>query len=209
MLDNYSLDDNGVIFQINKNPFVYDSNYVDQRYNTYGILNDSMSHLRLGYVVGAIGRLPSSIMDVGYGNGSFISVCSSVIKKCYGADKPPFYPLPNHIQTITDIYSQYFEVITFFDSLEHFDDIYQISNLKCKFIVISVPWCHYLSDAWFEHWKHRRPDEHLWHFNLESLIKFMKFIGFDCISYSNIEDSIRKPYDPNLPNILSAVFVRS
>ena len=40
-----------------------------------------------------------------------------------------------------------------------------VKKLKCKYILISVPCCHYYSDDWFKNWKHRRPDEHIFHFN--------------------------------------------
>lgn len=60
----------------------------------------------------------------------------------------------------------------------------------------------------FENWKHRRPDEHLWHFNLESLTKFMQEICYEKITHSNIEDVIRKP-SSDYTNILSAVFKKN
>ena len=48
------------------------------------------------------------------------------------------------------------------------------------------------NDEWFESWKHRKPDEHLWHFNRDSLNKFMERMGYVMISSTNIEDTIRK-----------------
>ena len=70
---------------------------------------------------------------------------------------------------------------------------------------ISLPWCHNFSDEWFENWKHRRPDEHLWHFNQKSIEKFFNEMGFDMVVYSDIEDTIRKPSDEH-PNILTCIF---
>ena len=54
-------------------------------------------------------------------------------------------------------------------------------------------------------WKHRRPDEHLWHFDEDSLYNFMKRMGYTFISSSNIEDTIRKNKEGET-NILTAVF---
>ena len=65
-------------------------------------------------------------------------------------------------------------------------NIYDIQKLKTKYIYISVPQCHYISDEWFLNWKHRRPDEHLWHFNLNSITNFMKEIGFNIVSISSM-----------------------
>lgn len=190
-----------------KNKFNYDKEYVEARYNTYGITNDLMAYLRLGYLIGSIGKTPSEVLDVGYGNASFLRTASTLIKNCFGSDIPPAYPLPEGITFVEDIYSRHFEVITFFDSLEHFENIYDIKNLKCDYILVSMPNCHYLSDEWFEGWKHRRPDEHLWHFNERSLVAFMDSIGFNCLNTTNIEDAIRKPVD-KYSNILSGVFVK-
>ncbi|WP_321778926.1 class I SAM-dependent methyltransferase [Sulfurimonas sp.] len=206
MLNNYKLDSNGVIKQIKINKISYDERYINNRYNTYNS-GENMSFSRLGYLLGVLkDEKISSILDVGYGNGDFLKTASKYIEKCVGSDIPPMYPLPKHIKTVESIYDDNYDVICFFDSLEHFDDIYEIKNLNTKYVYISVPWCHNLSAEWFDNWKHRREDEHLWHFNLPSLTKFFASIGYELVGNSNIEDIIRTPYDENLPNILSAVF---
>jgi primosomal protein N'' len=89
--------------------------------------------------------------------------------------------------------------------LEHFDNIYEIKNLKTKYVLISVPECHHPSDKWFEEWKHRRPDEHLWHFDKNALQNFFAEIGYEMVAISNIEDAIRKPVT-SLSNILTCLF---
>jgi hypothetical protein len=162
-----------------------------------------MSYLRYGYLVGVLGRIPESIVDVGYGNGAFLKVCSKNNTKCYGFDVSD-YPLPNSCEKLYNLDS-FFDVITFFDSLEHFDDISFVKDLKCNYICISVPECHYFSDDWFATWKHRRPNEHIWHFNKESLDNFMKDSGFALVSYTNIEDTIRKNNE-EYSNILTCVY---
>jgi hypothetical protein len=145
-------------------------------------------------------------MDVGYGNGDFLLCCKDSIKHLYGNDIQPAYPLPAGISFVEDIAKQEVEVITFFDSLEHFPDIEFVKDLKCSYAVISLPWCvNGLDDNWFENWKHRKPDEHLYHFTEKSLESFMKRQGFEMINFCNIEDKVRQ--DKNLsPNILTACF---
>ena len=188
---------------MSRGSFSYDTDYVNSRYNSYGELGPRMAYLRLGHLVGSLGLIPESIMDIGYGNGDFLKACKNIIKSCYGSDVSG-YPLPANINFIQDPFSIEVDVITFYDVLEHFDDIYVIKNLKCKYVVISVPECHYNSDNWFNEWKHRRPDEHLWHFNKISLKNFMLEIGFELINYTNIEDVIRKPGNDQT-NILTGV----
>ena len=203
MLENYEKLSNGVIKQICYSPFSYNESYVKTRYDSYNELTNYMSYLRYGFIVGSINRDPKSILDVGYGNGSFLKVCSKTVPKCYGYDVSD-YPIPESCFKI-DTLTLPVDVITFFDSLEHFDDISIVNSLKCNYICISVPECHYISDEWFMNWKHRRPDEHLWHFNLESLNNFMNECGFSLVTYSNIEDIIRTP-SSEYSNILTAIF---
>lgn len=205
MIENYEKLSDGRIKQINYAPFEYGYNY-SNNYNTPLYIQNSIhiSYLRYAYLVGAINKTPNSILDVGYGNGDFLSIASTQVKQCYGYDISN-YPVPVGCHKSDSMLNKFYDVITFFDSLEHFSDISFVENLKCSFICISLPWCHYFSDEWFESWKHRKPDEHLWHFNFESLISFMKSSGFSYITHSNIEDQIRK-HKFDYPNILTAVF---
>ena len=201
MLENYEKDHNGIIKQIKYKPFQYNEEY-SNIYNSYGT-NDVMSHLRLGYIIGSIGKEPESILDIGYGNGSFLKLASEKYK-CFGHDISN-YPTPENVKFVNDIFNEQFDVICFFDVLEHYADPYFIKDLNCNYIVISLPECHYFSDDWFKNWKHRREDEHLWHFNKESLISFFNYNGYSLINTSNIEDVVRKHNHP-YSNILTGTF---
>jgi len=203
MLENYGINEFGVIFQKNYKKIDYNYDY-SNKYNSYGELGNYMSYLRYAYIVGSIGKVPDSILDVGYGNGDFLKLCSEKINKCYGNDLSE-YPVPDKVKKIDDIFSDYYEVICFFDAIEHFDDINFLNKLNCSYISISLPECHYFNDDWFFNWKHRRPNEHLWHFNKESLVEFMKSQGFELINISNIEDIIRVG-DEDYSNIISGIF---
>jgi len=205
MIENYKLTPDGVIEQIIKDEFIYDKSYGD-RYHAFSTKN--IENLRLGYIIGSIGKVPDSLLDVGYGNGDFLINSKGLIKDLYGNDVEPSYPLPNGIDFISDITKKEVEVVCFFDSLEHFHDIEFVKDLKCKYVIISLPWCHGgHDDEWFLNWKHRKPNEHIYHFNEESLVKFMLRQGFELINYCNLEDNIR--LDKNLtPNILTASFIK-
>jgi hypothetical protein len=206
MLENYELLENGLIKQLKilKSKPLYDYNYVDNSYNKYGEKGPQMAGMRLGVLLSVIKMVPDSILDVGYGNGDFLKVCSQGIKNCYGNDISN-YPLPDSVTFVKDIFDKHYDVVCFFDVLEHFEDINFIKNIDCNYIFISVPWCHYFSDEWFLKWKHRREDEHLWHFNDISIVNFFNEMGFDLIFKSNFEDIIRTPADNN-ENILTCIF---
>ncbi len=204
MLENYSKNVDGVVYQVDKNCIGYDKEYVNIRYVKYGELPTYMGYLRLGNIIGSLGRVPKSILDIGYGDGSFLKVCSDIIPGCYGYDIST-YPIPNGCFPVKDFTEEFYDIITFFDSLEHFEDIEFVKDLKCNFICVSVPDCHYKNDQWFENWKHRRPDEHLWHFNKKSLCSFMERMGYSLVSASNIEDTIRKSKEEE-SNILTCIF---
>jgi ubiquinone/menaquinone biosynthesis C-methylase UbiE len=81
-----------------------------------------MSYLRLGHLIGTLGFVPKSILDIGYGNGDFLVACKNIIPKCYGSDISE-YPIPNGCKFIEDPSSKIVDVATFYDSLEHFPNL--------------------------------------------------------------------------------------
>lgn len=201
MIHNYKKNSDGVIYQVDKDPFTYDQEYVKNRYDSYGEITNYMSHLRLGYILGTIKDPINSILDVGYGNGSFLKVCKKIIPECYGYDVTS-YRVPEGVVFLDDWTKSEVDLITFFDVLEHLENPYIIKDLNVKYLVISLPWCHYESDEWFEEWKHRRPNEHLWHFDERSIQNFANTCGFEVISSTSLEDTIRGRYK-GTPNILT------
>jgi hypothetical protein len=208
MLANYTRLPNGVIKQIDVRKITYDYNY-SNKYNSYGEKGNYLSYLRYGVLLGVIKDIPKRLVDVGYGNGDFLHACKRTIPELYGCDISE-YPVPHgctKIATLDEIKDIPMDVICFFDSLEHFDSIDFVKDLNTEYVYISVPWCHYVSDTWFKDWYHRRENEHIYHFNKESLIRFFDECDYDCLYTGNHEDTIRFNSSVHpLPNILSAVF---
>ena len=201
MLEGYERDRFGVIKQLNPKDVDYSGLY-QQRIKDRGHQNNlNMSYLRYGYMVGALGFVPQSLLDVGYGDGAFLEFCSQKIK-CFG-NEISGAPIPEGCEFVSDITKGSYQVITFFDSLEHFKSLDFIGDLNCSYIYLSVPCCRYDSDEWFRDWKHRKPDEHIWHFNTDSIQNLFWYYKYDAINLSFIEDIIRKA---DVPNILSVVF---
>lgn len=203
MINNYSKNSDGVIYQVEKKPFDYTGGYN----NYYKQIQDSTrytSYLRLGYIIGSIGYVPQSILDVGYGTGAFLQACETEVKERYGHDISG-WEVPSGCKFVDNILENHYDVVTFFDSLEHMNDIEFVKDLNCNYICISVPDCHYFSDEWFENWKHRKPDEHLWHFNEESLKSFMCRMGYSTVNTCNVED-ITRINNQEYTNILTGIF---
>lgn len=218
----YFFDEHGAIHQADARPYIYDDKYCST-YDTeqYRRHNDILQALRYGFVCAALGRIPHSLLDYGYGNGAFLKFARQESRtNLYGFDLTGIQvdgakiidaPVPA-------------QVYTFWDALEHIPDLSFVAELKCERICLSLPHCHFLYDDertngyfskhqkdLFDDWHHRKPDEHLHHFNVESLRSFMHSFGWSMIAHSKHEDIIRKGYGhPQIQgwNILSAAFKR-
>lgn len=199
--DNYVCDEFGTLHQL-KRVSECDKDYGNE-YNSYGELSHYLSHLRLGFIEGAVDmKKCKSILDVGFGNGDFLRACQKKFEVCAGHDLLYKY-LPNNCVKAESIFDRHYDVITFFDSLEHLEDINVLNKLSCRYVVISVPNCSSTDKNWFDSWKHKKPDEHLHHFSEQSLKKFVEASGYSVIKVSHFEDAIRK--NPGVNNILTIV----
>jgi hypothetical protein len=145
-----------------------------------------------------------SLCDVGYGTGAFLRAVKdrSPWVDCWGYDVSP-YPAPSFVRLDPNWQKKRWPVLTFFDSLEHFE---QLPKFKAEGVIVSVPWYHpALGAEWFYRWKHRRPGEHLWHFTPETLANAMAINGLRPVFIGSPEDAVRKN-DGDWPNILTMVF---
>lgn len=227
----YVRDHNGVIKQLYPKPFTYNADYC-ATYDTpaYKRQSQTLQRLRLGFTEASWGSDPiMSLLDCGYGNGAFLRYASGKIYHLFGYDVSGV-PVPRDVTRadrlpVRDTGGIGVDVITFWDCLEHFPDLSFLATLHCRMIVVSLPWCHYdtwlnrqgallpfeekrRADALFTDWHHRKPDEHLHHFDKESLVKTMKMYGWGLVFSCNIEDAVRKGKDAARQNILTASFKR-
>lgn len=203
----YQTDQFGVIVQTDHRPFVYDPKYsaIYDKAN-YKRGSDILQAMRLGFVAAAHGKPIKSLMDVGYGNGAFIDFAKQHVKYVYGYDVTGVpldgaYVMPELVKA---------SVYCFWDVLEHFPDLSFIADLQCETICLSLPYCHILTEGktWFdEKYPHRKPDEHIRHFNEISLGALMDSYGWKTVSVSGHEDVVRKSVH-GLQNILSMAFKR-
>lgn len=209
MLDNYRIDSFGVIHQIEFQPMVYDREYLSY----YEDLSDrtiKLGYQRLGWLLGRLGRIPDSVLEIGYGTGTFVEAASITgVRTCVGCDVAR-YPLPAGIEfrTLQEALTESWDVVAMFDVLEHIPDLTFLRQLKTKYLAIAVPYCRWaeLGDDWFRDWRMRLPDEHLHHFDPDSLTAFLKQYGFRCEEMNTFEDGIRLRPGETGPNILSGLF---
>jgi len=148
-----------------------------------------------------------TVCDVGFGTGAFLSEIHDLIPSAgiYGFDVSPYAP-PPFVQIEPNWIDKEWSLLTFFDSLEHFQSISFIRSLQTKVVMVSVPWFHpYFGEKWFNEWKHKRPGEHLWHFTPSRLAAAFANGGYKTRYIGSPEDYVRVGTG-DCPNILTMVF---
>jgi hypothetical protein len=109
--------------------------------------------------------------------------------------------------SLEEIFNSAWDVVTFFDSLEHFPDPTIFSKINAKYIVITVPDPTLVID--FKNWKHWKPGEHLYHFTPCSLREL--FSGYNLVDSSFFEDIVRGKVldkETEINNTMTYVFER-
>ena len=210
--DNYRMDEFGVIHQIDFTPITYDKQYLTY----YEDLSDrtiKLGYQRMGWVLGLMGRIPASVLEIGYGTGTFIEAAHITgVADCAGYDIA-HYPLPQGVPFIDweAALERDWDLVAMFDVLEHIPDLAFLGRLRAKHLVLAVPYCRYreLGAAgadWFRSWRMLLPNEHLHHFDRESLTALMAHHGFDRVGLNTFEDGLRLRAGETGPNILSGFF---
>ena len=212
MLDNYRIDEFGVIHQVEFTPITYDKQYISY----YEDLSDrtiKLGYQRMGWVLGLLGRIPSSVLEIGYGTGTFIEAAEITgVGDCAGYDIA-HYPLPDGVRFVEwdAALAGSWDLVAMFDVLEHIPDIGFLGRLKTQHLALAVPYCRCrelgaAGDDWFRDWRMLLPNEHLHHFDRESLVALLDHHGFDCVTLNTFEDGIRLRPGETGPNILCGFF---
>jgi len=209
VIENYEVDEWGVIHQIEFEAIAYDDEYISY-YEKKSDRTIKLGYQRLGWILGMINRIPDSVLEIGYGTGTFVEAAQITgVKNCCGFDIAE-YPLPDGVDFIPwqQALDAQWELVAMFDVLEHIPDLSFLAKLKTQYVAIAVPFCRWkeLGDDWFRDWRMLLPNEHLHHFDEASLVAMMDHYGFDCVSVNTFEDGIRLREGETGPNILSAFF---
>lgn len=212
MLDNYETDRFGVIHQVAFAPIQYDRQYISY-YEDKADRTIKLGYQRLGWILGLTGEIPRSVLEIGYGTGTFIEAARITgVPDCAGCDIA-CYPLPDGVRFVDweEALAHRWDLVAMFDVLEHIPDLGFLASLKTRHLALAVPYCRHRElgpegDAWFSTWRMRLPDEHLHHFDRESLVALLAHHGFDCVTLNTFEDGIRLRPGEAGPNILSGFF---
>lgn len=198
----------GAIKHLNPHPFTYDAAYSAVYDSPERVrLSDQLQALRYVFATTAHGKKIQSITDVGFGNGAFMKYVRRFIPNVMGLDITDV-PVPEGCTRIEQY--QECDVISFHDCLEHFPDLDFVGDLPCKTLIVSLPFCHIHTRGreWFDkQYFHRKPSEHIWHFNDGSLRAELYQYGWYHVATSNHEDIVRKRDEEW--NILSMAFKRN
>lgn len=154
------------------------------------------------------GRVVEEFLARGWlGRGHDLAYSGPDVDYGYGWHRGMFLPAAGAL----DPAGRPWHAVTFFDSLEHLPDPAAcVRSLAPEWVMVSVPWCHRPQDwDWFGPWKHRRPGEHLHHWNRETLVAFFAGLGYAEVMSGCLEDDWRPNPTQREPNILTALFRRS
>lgn len=203
----YALNQWGGYSQINPSVIDYNENYLDHYagFNPSG--TNKLNRLKYDFILKHADEFVDTILDFGYGTGSFLDLVAQS-SQAYGYDIIDCVDQKEIAwKKVENPFTVKVDCVTLWDVLEHIESFEFLLHLKTKYIAVSLPNCICESIEEFDSWKHRKPDEHLHHFNIDSLKVIMLEHGFELIKFNYEQDEIRKPDEYSCsPNILQALF---
>lgn len=162
---------------------VYDSNYwksyVEKSNTPIGwALNGARMHLTDMAIAMLDAKTDDEcmfgVLDVGIGSGAFV--------ERYGAYGFDVNPVANawlkENKLFQNPYKQPVEIATMWDVIEHIDNPTDLLSNVTDAVVLSTPIYKSFTDCLKS--KHYKPNEHIWYFTSDGLVRYMEFYGFTC-----------------------------
>jgi SAM-dependent methyltransferase len=148
---------------------VYDATYA-HRYDARP--HREMSALRWDFVRRWVPLRPGGrILDIGYGNGSFLKHARRHGMEVYGLD---VHGEDFGVPTVAYDTPLAFDLVCFFDSLEHLPRFASLFALRAAHVIVSLPAVPAFLLETPLRWRHYKPGEHLHYFSCESLDMLMR-----------------------------------
>jgi len=185
------------MWQKDPQPIEYGTTYIQTGYSNKPTRD--MAWLRLGVVGQYI--TSGEVIDIGYGDGEFVR---QALKAEFDAKGFDVHYDTTDIPTVKTLPDST-DCLTFFDSIEHFDDLQNAFTCKARLIVVTVPHTPSVRPDELITWRHYKPNEHLHYFTPASILSLFARNGYYLDALSNVEDLIRKNKDQS-PNTTTYIF---
>ena len=138
-----------------------------------------------------------TLLDYGCASGAFHRSGNNGFE-CYGFDINPSCGF-------TEMPSEAIDILTLWDVIEHLPaPIWVIKEWKPEFIFIATPNIDAAPND-IKAWKHYRPDEHLYYFNLKGLSAMLMALGYEILEHNFDEGALR---DSKCPEAILTVVAR-
>lgn len=172
-----------------------------EKYSQYPLMR--MSNLRADFIEKFVHGEVDSVLDVGFGTGDFLKVMKERKYEIFGLEVNE-ESWKHGLGWVHPYAGEKVGIATFYDSLEHIPNIVEVlGSINTKYLFVSIP--NFKGMDSIEGWRHYRPGEHIYYFNLITLNRFINRFGYELIASDFPEDEIRNTEDKN---ILTAVFKR-
>jgi hypothetical protein len=167
---------------------LYDKSYL-RKYERYANteIGDKINAVRIEFSKRNIKTTGARLLDFGCGSGSFVDACILDGIDAYGFDINPY----SRYCIIERLFKTY-EVVTFWDSLEHISHPKEIiEGLRPGAVFISTPSTDDYKGEDLTKWHHYYPGEHVHYFNERALRRLFATCGYEVVDMSYEESTCR------------------
>jgi hypothetical protein len=170
---------------VNVDPSIYDKSYV-LTYTRYDERATGVAIKELRCMAVRKHISGGKLLDFGCGTGAFIGECQFHGFAADGYDINPNTGFCDPLVLLDD-----YDIVTFWDSLEHIEDpVELIMRLDAEWVFVCSPSTDDCSGDLTE-WRHYKPVEHKHYFNEKALRALLDVCGYDVVEVNYDESKLR------------------